>query len=136
MLNNTGIVKETGLAPVQILANVEMQAAVSVVVGNTGLTADANGKKILKAGTPISGNLEARNTAFVKATTTKGSDGAADTSNAVGILLHDVDVTAGNNNGSCLIFGFVNLSRLDATTAALIDTATKTALNMIKFIKD
>lgn len=38
----------------------------------------------------------------------------------VGVLLHDVDVTAGSNNGTLLIFGFVNINRLDTTTAAAL----------------
>lgn len=38
----------------------------------------------------------------------------------VGVLLHDVDVTAGSNNGTLLIFGFVNINRLDTATAAAL----------------
>lgn len=130
MFNNTGITKETAVAVNQILAFVEPQVSVGVVVNNTGVTADSDGKKILKAGTPLTGSLEARTTAFTKATTTEG------VSNAVGILLHDVDVTAGNNNATLLIFGFVNLDRVDSTTAALITAAVKTALKGgVTFIK-
>lgn len=130
MFNNTGITKETAVAVNQILAFVEPQVSVGVVVNNTGVTADSEGKKILKAGTPLTGNLEARTTAFTKASTTEG------VSNAVGILLHDVDVTAGNNNATLLIFGFVNLDRVDSTTAALITAAVKTALKGgVTFIK-
>lgn len=110
----------------QILFNTDPQVSVSILAANTGLSADSNGKKILKAGTPMAGSIEARGTAFVKATTTT-ADGVS-TSNAVGILLHDVDVTAGNENATLLIFGFVDLNKVDTTTAALIDTATKAAL--------
>lgn len=39
---------------------------------------------------------------------------------AVGVLLHDVDVTFGNANGTLLIHGFVNLDRVDETTQLLI----------------
>lgn len=122
MLNNTGITKVSAVAPNQILFFAEPQVSVSVIVNNTGITADADGKKIIKAGTPITGDLTARGTAFTKASTTEG------VSNAVGVLLHDVDVTAGNNNGTLLIFGFVDLNKLDTTTAALITAAVKTAL--------
>ena len=122
--------------PKQILMFTDPQVSVSVVVGNTGLTAGSDGKKVLKAGTPLAGDLTARNTAFKKATTTAGGSGAASTSDAVGILLHDVDVTEDSNNGTLLIFGFVNLDKLDETTAALIDYATKTALSgKITFLK-
>lgn len=126
MLNKTGIHKTVGAAPVQILFNVEHQVSVGVLCSNTGLTADAEGKKILKAGTPMAGSLTARGTAFTK------TNGAT----AVGVLLHDVDVTAGNANGTLLIFGFVNTDRVDATTAALITAEVKTALPMVKFLND
>lgn len=106
----------------QILFNVDPQVSVSVLASNSGVEADADGKKILKAGTPMAGNLEARGTAFTKAVTTEG------VSNAVGILLHDVDVTAGAENGTLLIFGFVDLNKVDTTTAALITANVKTAL--------
>lgn len=38
----------------------------------------------------------------------------------VGVLLHDVDVTEYNDNGTLLIFGFVNINRLDTDTAAAL----------------
>lgn len=126
MLNQSGIIKVTGVAPTQILLNTDLQYSMGVVVTNTGLTADSEGKKILKAGTPITGNLDARTTAFTKATTAGDSTPA---SNAVGVLLHDVDVTKGPANGTILIFGFVNTNRLDSTVKTLIDAAVKTALN-------
>lgn len=106
----------------QILFNTDPQVSVGIQVTNTGISADSDGKKILKAGTPLAGSLEARGTAFVKATTTSGA------SNAIGILLHDVDVTAGAENATMLIFGFVDLNKVDTTTAALITADVKTAL--------
>lgn len=126
MLNHTGITKVTAVAPNQILFNTQHQFSVGIVCGNTGVNADGEGKKILKAGTPLTGDLTARETAF-----TKVSDGTA-----VGILLHDVDVTAGDNNGTLLLFGFVNTDRIDETTAALITTDVKGALPMIMFLND
>lgn len=122
MLNNTGITKVSAVAPNQILFFAEPQVSVSVIVNNTGISAGDDGKKIIKAGTPITGDLTARGTAFTKASTTEG------VSNAVGVLLHDVDVTAGNNNGTLLLFGFVDLNKLDTATATLITTDVKTAL--------
>lgn len=106
----------------QILFNTDPQVSVGIQVSNTGITAGDDGRKIAKAGTPLTGDLTARGTAFTKETTTEG------VSNAVGILLHDVDVTAGAENGTLLIFGFVDLNKVDATTAALITAAVKTAL--------
>lgn len=118
MFNQSGITKTVGAAPVQILANVDMQYSMGVVCAQ-GATAAVDGKKILKAGTPMAGNLDARTTAFTQAT---GAD-------AVGVLLHDVDVTKGNANGTLLLFGFVNTNRLDTATKALITEEVKTALN-------
>ena len=106
----------------QILFNTDPQVSVGVLVSNSGISAGADGKKIVKAGTPLTGSLEARGTAFTKASTTEG------VSNAVGILLHDVDVTAGAENGTLLIFGFVDLNKVDTTTAALVTSEVKTAL--------
>lgn len=115
--------------PKQIMLADSQMVSFGVIIGNEGVTADSNAKKILKAGTPITGDIEARNTAFKKATSTTSGEPAATTSNAVGILLHDVDVTAGNENGTIVLFGFVDLDKLDAETFKLITADVKTALS-------
>ena len=129
MFNQTKITKTVGAAPVQILFNVQNQMSVSIKVNKSIASAvTENGRKIIKAGTPLSGNLEARGTAF----TAVGQNAPA-----VGILLHDVDVTDADANGSLLIWGFVNLNRIDATTAALLTADVKTALaGKVTFLKD
>lgn len=131
MLNQTGITKTVVAGPdSQILMFTDPQVGVSIMVDNTGISAGDDGRKIIKAGTPVTGDLTARGTAFTKATTTEG------VSNAVGVLIHDVDVTAGNANASLLIFGFVDLNKLDTATAALITSAVKTALKGgVSFLK-
>lgn len=132
MFNNTGITKVTGAAPVQILFNVQNQMSVSIVVDD-GYSVTRDGKKIVPAGTPLSGDLTARDTAFVQAkdATSAGNDGKA----AIGVLLHDVDVTNGDNNGTLLIWGFVDLNKLDTTTAALITATRKSEMKNITFLK-
>jgi hypothetical protein len=129
MLNRSGITKETAVAPSQILFNVQNQMSVGVIVDEAVGTAGEDGRKIVKAGTPLNGDLTARGTAFVA---------AKDTLNpAVGVLLHDVDVTDGDANGTLLIWGFVNLNRMDSTTAGFITTARKTELaGRVWFLKD
>lgn len=129
MLNRSGIIKETAVAPSQILFNVQNQMSVGVIVDEAVGTAGEDGRKIVKAGTPLNGDLTARGTAFVA---------AKDTSNpAVGVLLHDVDVTDGDANGILLIWGFVNLNRMDSTTAGLITANRKTELSgRVWFLKD
>lgn len=125
MLNNTGIKKETYGSGKQILFAVEHQVSMGIVVDQSvGVTEGT--KKIAKAGTPLTGDLDARGKAFTEATTSTDS-------NAVGILLHDVDVTVDNNNGAILLFGFVNTNMIDGTTKAKITEDVKKALPMIKF---
>lgn len=114
MLNREGVRKTSYAGPRQILANVEMQAAVGCIV-DANIGVQVGSKKIVKAGTPISIDLMDRQTP-VKA----AASGAA--MNAV--LLHDVDVTDGNANGTALIFGFINVNRVEDDVAALITTAT------------
>lgn len=114
--------------PKQIMLADSQMVSFGVVVGNTGVSAGSDGRKILRAGTPITGDIEARNTAFKKATLSSSGEPSVTTSNAVGILLHDVDVTSGNANGSIVLFGFVDLDKLDSETFALITAEVKTAL--------
>lgn len=127
MLNRSGIKKSTYGSPTQILANVELQASVGCIVP-TSLGVDVDDKKIAKAGTPIVVNLE-----NLQADVT-----LADADNAMNaVLLHDVDVTGAKANGTALIFGFVNLNRIDSVTAGKITTA-KTAegiSQLITFVK-
>lgn len=129
MFNRPGIKKETLAAPQQILFNVQNQMSVSVLVDSTMASVTVDGRKVVKAGTPLNGDLATRGTAF---------NAAVDTSApAVGVLLHDVDITDGNANGTLLIWGFVNLDRLDSATAALITDTRKTELaGRIWFLKD
>ena len=239
MLNTTGVVKTTGLNIKQILFNTELFAAVGVIVNDADVAANADGKKIVYAGTPLYGNISDRNgltpftfettpaslvkavyqiqiatafandeiitiggvdytkkatesvgdlqfegataalqvTSLLKMVTYAGFDitGSTDkliftvaeyyenhiptvtktsatgvlgtltntvqevsvmASNAVGVLLHDVDCTAGDNNGTLLIFGFVDLNKLDTATAARITAPVKAALSgKVTFLK-
>lgn len=113
MLNRDGISRYTYSAPVQILANVEMQSSVGVVVDDAVFTAlktanylkEKGGKKIIPAGTPLFVDLLDRYDPAVLPTLASGSGGEAVP--AVGVLLHDVDVTNGDANGTLLLFGFV-----------------------------
>lgn len=130
MLNQTGITKTSGTTPNQILFSVQNQVSVSIKLAHnfTGAVTE-NGRKIVKAGTPLNGDLTNRATKFTAAADT--------TKPAVGILLHDVDVTDADANATLLIWGFVNLDRVDTTTAALITANRKTELaGKVWFLKD
>lgn len=127
MLNQTGIKKTTYGGPVQILFNVQNQVSVSIRVDDA-YSVTRDGRKIVPAGTPLNGDLTARNTSFVKAVDT--------THPATGVLLHDVDVTEGDANGTLLIWGFVDLNKVDSATAALITATRKTELaGKVTFLK-
>ena len=119
MFNKSGITKVTGAAPVQILFNVQNQVSVGIKLAkNFAGAVVENGRKIVKAGTPLTGDLTNRSVAFT----------AAGDANAKGILLHDVDVTDSDANATLLIWGFVNLDRIDDTTKAKLTTAIQNKL--------
>ena len=120
-MNNSGIRKTVGLAPTQILANVEHKVSFGVVVSKdieSSAIVKENGRSIVKAGTPLAGSLDARTTPFTLGTT-----------GTTGVLLHDVDVTDGNANGTLLVFGWVNTNRLHQTPKSLVTNEVKTALD-------
>lgn len=125
MLNQTKVTVTSGTTRKTILVDEKNSTAVSCMIANTDVTADASGKKIVKAGTPLSGNLKSRGTAFTVAT---------DATNVVGIAMHDVDVTSGTANGAVLIFGIVDWSKLDTTVQTTLTAEIEAALKMIKFI--
>ena len=127
MLNRSGITNTSLAATKQILANVDLQSSVGCIVPQT-LGVVVGSKTIAKAGTPIKIDLMNLQTAAVKA------DG---TTPLNAVLLHDVDVTAGNANGTALIFGFVNVNRVDSDVATAITTAVAAdgVSQMITFMK-
>ena len=99
---------------------------IGVQVANTGVTANADGRKIIPAGTPVGGStsvLETRNT--VLTVTNTQATGA----NAQGVLRHDVDVTDGNANATLIVRGEVDSSKCPVVVAEA-----KTALTHIIFV--
>lgn len=128
MYNHTHIIKVNAAAPVQILFNTQNQVSVGVKIAkNFAGAVTENGRKIVKAGTPLTGDLTDRSTPFTAAT-----DSAA-----VGVLLHDVDVTDAAANCTLLIWGFVNLDRIDDTTKAKLTTAIQNKLaGRVYFLSD
>lgn len=117
MLNRDGITKSTYGAPTQILANVDFQCSVGCIV-SADLGVDVGGKKIVKAGTPIH-----------IATVNLQQPATAESPNSV--LLHDVDVTRGNANGTALLVGMVNLNRVDSDIASKILAAVNGFMGII-----
>ena len=122
MLNKSGITKTTAVNVNQILLNVEHQVSVGCIVKK-----DATA--IVPAGTPIKIDL--------KNLQTPAEIADANTHEMNAVLLHDVDARIANANGTALIFGFVNLSRLASGVEAKINTALKNvnASKLITFVK-
>lgn len=120
MFNQGGIRNDVGVTPNQILMFPQHCVRVGVVV-NQIAGATVGSKKIAKAGTPLTGDLLARTTPFTSAN--------ADGTDVIGVLEHDVDVTAGNANGTLVIFGFVNKNRMESDVQALMVDAVVKALH-------
>lgn len=86
------------------------------------LSGSANG--VIKAGEPLTGNIEKRDTAFT-----------ASTSSSVGINLHDVQLDAnGKGNGTLVIAGCVDLLKLEDSVKTNVAIA-KTDLPRIIFVE-
>ena len=124
MLNNPKVTITHGTNRKTILVDEFNSTALSCVVANTGVEA-VDGKKIIKAGTPVTGDLTDRNTPFTVDATGE---------NPTGVILHDVDVTDGNANSQVVIFGFIDISKLDDEVVGIITTAAP-KLTMIKLVK-
>ena len=131
MLNQSNVKTMQGVTRKNILVDEQNSTALSCTVSNEGVE-PINGKKIIKAGTPLAGSLTNRNTPFTVAKDTQSGD--TFTSNAVGVVLHDVDVTEGNANSQVLIFGFVDVTKLDSSVVALLTDASKQNMRMIQFV--
>jgi hypothetical protein len=112
------IVKETYGAPEKhiLIANDSYMVTLPAIIKATGVSAGTDGRKVVKAGTPVYGDIEKRDTGF----TIAGAQGAK----PVAVVMHDTDVTAGDENGTIVIAGCVDLLKLDS--------AVKTAVASVK----
>ena len=104
----------------------EVCVEIPCIVGDTGIAAGADGKKVIKAGTPVGSATNV----FENRQTVLSADGK----NAVGVLMHDADVTAGQANVSVLIDGYVDLLKLDSDVVTAVNSA-KATLTRIVFMK-
>ena len=91
-----------------ILINPNVAFTWDVEVSNDGVEADKEGRKVIKAGTPIGGEQDALKT---KNAVLKSTNTAELGANAQGILLHDIDVTDGNANTVMVVAGVVDTSK-------------------------
>jgi hypothetical protein len=102
--------------------------ALSCILGNTGVSADSNGRKIIKAGTPLyigTGKNVYKDRFEVL---TVSGDVLA------GIARHTVDVTDGNTNDAILTQGYVEFYRLAEDVQTKVE-AVEAQLTEIKFVR-
>ena len=112
-------VKDVVLAP-------HLAFAIPVQVSNTGVSNNAEGRKVIPAGTPLGGLTSVlSNRNAVLQVSNSSSNGA----NAQGVLRYDVDVTEGTANATLIIGGYI-----DESKCPTIDATVKTALTKITFI--
>lgn len=104
-----------------LIAQDSYYVALPVVLSGTASTT-------IEAGSPLTGDITTRDTAFTASTT-----------DAVGVLLHDVVLdSAGKGNGTLVIAGCVDLLKLSSTVQGNITTALADdgqALDRIIFVK-
>ncbi|MEG2769282.1 MAG: hypothetical protein RR902_00520 [Oscillospiraceae bacterium] len=96
-----------------ILIAPELAFTISATFGDTGITADSNGKKIIPAGTPV-GNLTQDVLMFRDAVLIATND-ATNGAKSQGVTMHNVDVTAGNATDALVVFGFVDVDKTAVT---------------------
>lgn len=99
--------------------------SMACVVSDTGVTADSDGRKIVKAGTVLGGGFYTNQGTALKAasdgTTTEGTTTGAVA--AEGVLFNDVDVTDGANMGALLVHGFISTSKIPTAPTATMRAA-------------
>ena len=106
----------------EILKYPDHHVSTTVTFDDTGIVANAEGKKIIPAGTIVGGGFLADRTKKAVAANTTGAEG---------VSRYDVDVTYGPAVGAVVIHGFVDLAKLPTAP----DAAAVTALKQITFLK-
>ena len=120
MLNQSTVTTQVGATRKTILASTQLQYSMGCMIGATGVQANDEGRKMVKAGTPLKGDLTARDTEFTVAT--EGE--------AIGVALHDVDVTSGTANGAVLVFGFID--KLDDAVVTMLEGVTLDKVTIVQ----
>lgn len=115
-------VKTSYTTPKEILKFPDHHMSVAVTVNDVGVTANAEGRKIVPAGTLLGGGFLTNRSVKVA----KVNDATTQ-----GVLRYDVDVTQGPASGAAVIHGFVDLKKLpEAPVAEAV-----AALKQITFLK-
>lgn len=113
-----------------ILIAPELAFAIPCVVSNAGVIADSEGRKIIKAGTPL---YAAKDVFMNREEPLHTTDAGSET--IYGVARWDIDVTEGETeNATLLVSGYVDYLKLESDVQSKIDTA-KTNISRILFIK-
>ena len=96
--------------PIEILYN-DHYVGMPIMVASAGVTANSEGKKIVKAGKIYPANDDT----------------------ATGVLLHDTDVTNGDAPGTIIIHGFIDNAKLIKNGITVSSDAVE-ALKLVEFI--
>ena len=96
--------------PIGVLKFFDYKGAACVVPQSMVAQADANGKKIVKAGTPFPSN----------------------DNKCLGLILEDVDVTQGDNHGTYIYKGIVDPAKLTAN-GITVAAAAKSVMPNVQF---
>lgn len=112
----------------QILIAPETAVEIGCLVTNTGVSANAEGKKIIKAGTPVGSSTDVKMNRQTVLTVV--SDATAQ-----GVVLHDVDVTAGQENATLVIKGVVDYEKVDEDVQAMYTSTVTGAMPDITIMK-
>lgn len=102
--------EKSAAMPLEILYN-DHFVGVPTMVSSTGVTANSEGKKIVKAG-----SILPKNDATAK-----------------GVLLSDIDVTNGDSPGTVVVHGFVNNAQL-VKNGITVTAEAVSSLKMIDFV--
>lgn len=91
-----------------LIAEDSYKVTISATILDTDIVANEEGRKIVKAGSPLNGRA------------TGSKEFSVTDTNCNAVLLHDVDVTEGPENGTVVLAGVVDLAKLDASVITLL----------------
>lgn len=108
-----------GNTEADFLVGPDIALAYSCIVGNSGLEANADGRKIIKKGSPLFASVDP----LTNRQTVLRAVGDSTYKYVAGIARHNIDVTEGDANDAVLYSGCVDLYRLDSDVQTAIATA-------------
>ena len=118
--------EEYGVEKHILIANNSYMVTLPAIIKQGEGTPDSNGRTIAKAGSPLFGNIEKRDVGF-KVRDLEGKPSC--------VLLHDVDTTDGDANGTIVIAGCVDWLKLDDDAKSLYSNVNKSDLPRIIFVE-